>query len=616
MSKENFRTSSTSWVGSFYRHLEHICSEVDDVVRQGTARYVGDRVKTVSENVKKFCSDAVKDLLHDPSKFPAADAEAGPSHHDSVLFDDVYEECPLTIDAEKVPRQSHSHPNYDLKDETEECPPAVDDEQFSCKGDAIHVSDDYAGCESNASSYHLEEEPSTLPIVDVITMSTGVPLCQEEGTLRGDDVEQSIELKGSHSDDAPELEYLGEEKCLASSSSDGSIIQDASFKGYSPLLSNDQEQETMHKTTSTEDSDATSTSPTTQHVTSVPSCEGSILETFPMSLTPFELLKDSATSPTNLFAEGEKCDELVNIDGQVLVTRMEKRCNRDAVDFSDGSSTSLAPVTCVISRECEAPDVDLAFASADFLRMPKVLPANLVIRGECCELDHLVEHKFPAELEEMSDGDFNNVFDDSSGLSCSQRALSVTSCESITDAESACSVNADLPKLSGNDESSPVNLPQKEEENCFGIAYMKESYAYFPISLDSADVSPSGSSSTEPCGEMDDQSMKTEDPKMQISKLPKKIRFNGLGLLGANTIHYALRRREKNLGFYKKKLQHALTSRKRTEKEYRQLAIWYGDIEADLDELTDLSLLQSVATIPVSNDSATKSMQDSEWELV
>ncbi|GAB2257981.1 hypothetical protein Droror1_Dr00014141 [Drosera rotundifolia] len=117
-------------------------------------------------------------------------------------------------------------------------------------------------------------------------------------------------------------------------------------------------------------------------------------------------------------------------------------------------------------------------------------------------------------------------------------------------------------------------------------------------------------------GEMDDQSIKIEDPKMQTSELPKKIRFNGLRLLGANTIHHALRRGAKNLGFYKKKLQHALTSRKRTEKEYKQLAIWYGDIEVDLDELTDLSLLLSVATIPVSNDSAVENTQGSEWEHV
>uniref|UniRef100_A0A5B7B857 Uncharacterized protein n=1 Tax=Davidia involucrata TaxID=16924 RepID=A0A5B7B857_DAVIN len=49
--------------GNIYQKFEAMCQEVDDFVSQDTVKYVENQVQTVGENVKKFCSDVVQDLL-------------------------------------------------------------------------------------------------------------------------------------------------------------------------------------------------------------------------------------------------------------------------------------------------------------------------------------------------------------------------------------------------------------------------------------------------------------------------------------------------------------------------------------------------------------------------
>lgn len=52
-------------------------------------------------------------------------------------------------------------------------------------------------------------------------------------------------------------------------------------------------------------------------------------------------------------------------------------------------------------------------------------------------------------------------------------------------------------------------------------------------------------------------------------------------------------------------IQDAFMSRKRLTKEYKQLAIWYGDIDKELCKSKNLSRKQPVQDLP-----------DSEWELL
>ncbi|VVA91700.1 unnamed protein product [Arabis nemorensis] len=79
---------------------------------------------------------------------------------------------------------------------------------------------------------------------------------------------------------------------------------------------------------------------------------------------------------------------------------------------------------------------------------------------------------------------------------------------------------------------------------------------------------------------------------------------------------YAARDRTRQLRSFKRKIMDALTSKRRREKEYEQLAIWFGD--ADMG--CDLMNTKEHATIPLDSKSSQSNLpfasEDSEWELL
>lgn len=79
---------------------------------------------------------------------------------------------------------------------------------------------------------------------------------------------------------------------------------------------------------------------------------------------------------------------------------------------------------------------------------------------------------------------------------------------------------------------------------------------------------------------------------------------------------YAARDRSRQLRSFKGKIMDALTSKRRREKEYEQLAIWFGDAEMGCDvmntkkhETTSLNPKSSESNVPFASE-------DSEWELL
>lgn len=67
---------------------------------------------------------------------------------------------------------------------------------------------------------------------------------------------------------------------------------------------------------------------------------------------------------------------------------------------------------------------------------------------------------------------------------------------------------------------------------------------------------------------------------------------------------------------HQRKIMDVLTSKRRREKEYEQLAIWFGD--ADMG--CDLMNTKEHATIPLDSKSSQSNLpfalEDSEWELL
>ncbi|XP_020224508.1 uncharacterized protein LOC109806497 isoform X2 [Cajanus cajan] len=56
-----------NWVGNIYQKFEAVCQEVDDIVSQDAVKYLENHVQNVGDNVKKFYSGVVNDLLPFPT---------------------------------------------------------------------------------------------------------------------------------------------------------------------------------------------------------------------------------------------------------------------------------------------------------------------------------------------------------------------------------------------------------------------------------------------------------------------------------------------------------------------------------------------------------------------
>ncbi|CAD5318661.1 unnamed protein product [Arabidopsis thaliana] len=79
---------------------------------------------------------------------------------------------------------------------------------------------------------------------------------------------------------------------------------------------------------------------------------------------------------------------------------------------------------------------------------------------------------------------------------------------------------------------------------------------------------------------------------------------------------YAMRDRTKQLRSFKRKIMDAIKSKRRREKEYEQLAIWFGDADMGCDLVdnkehatTSIDSKSSQSNVPVVSE-------DSEWELL
>ncbi|KAL2326787.1 hypothetical protein Fmac_020214 [Flemingia macrophylla] len=56
-----------NWVGNIYQKFEAVCQEVDDIVGQDAVKYLENHVHNVGDNVKKFYSGVVNELLPFPT---------------------------------------------------------------------------------------------------------------------------------------------------------------------------------------------------------------------------------------------------------------------------------------------------------------------------------------------------------------------------------------------------------------------------------------------------------------------------------------------------------------------------------------------------------------------
>ncbi|KFK42315.1 hypothetical protein AALP_AA2G240000, partial [Arabis alpina] len=79
---------------------------------------------------------------------------------------------------------------------------------------------------------------------------------------------------------------------------------------------------------------------------------------------------------------------------------------------------------------------------------------------------------------------------------------------------------------------------------------------------------------------------------------------------------YAARVRTRQLRSFKRKIMDALTSKRRREKEYEQLAIWFGDADMGCDLINTKQHARTSLDSKSSHSNVPFATEDSEWELL
>lgn len=115
----------------------------------------------------------------------------------------------------------------------------------------------------------------------------------------------------------------------------------------------------------------------------------------------------------------------------------------------------------------------------------------------------------------------------------------------------------------------------------------------------------------------DSSTIDVANPSLETIDLSDKVRLDeSWGFIVEDNPVYAFSFRARKHRSYKKLLQDAFASRKRLTKEYKQLAIWYGDIDIEFSPHLQQNTLPSSSTTSLELKKSQTGDCDSEWELL
>ncbi|KAL3849270.1 hypothetical protein ACJIZ3_011152 [Penstemon smallii] len=159
--------------------------------------------------------------------------------------------------------------------------------------------------------------------------------------------------------------------------------------------------------------------------------------------------------------------------------------------------------------------------------------------------------------------------------------------------------------MESNDNNSSVShgsVSAVGSSNCEHELFHEDAQSKF-------EISPSQTDNSHESG------VSVADLDMETVDLSTNVRHDERDLvLNCNLVHSASYRR-KNFSYYKHLIHDAFASRKRLSKEYKHLAILYGDIDMESRQQFEPSSLCSSTSTSV-NAPRTDEMSESEWELL
>ncbi|GMJ13853.1 hypothetical protein HRI_005054500 [Hibiscus trionum] len=557
----DFKFKGIGWVGGIFQKFETLCHEMDNIVNQDTVKYVENQAQCVGKSMKRFYSDVVLPRKHEGQ---------GVALNRSTTFDTSLESLASIQDdhISTVCNLSHVEP---------------------VAFDAIEKQLDHASNELCPSV--LLSIPTSVDALD--GAESGIIFQQSDFTKTTSSVvsiqENSINEKASGSD-VPDLISPREEESFGESFANKFI--DCTEKISSGVV------DEVSLTMLVHDMEIQS-----------PKKENRISHNITVDVVNRQLERafgelcriDPPVNPNSLDSHLEK-QYVTSEEAAKVLNDTKPEVNLEEYSTMEKPSVSkLLGLVTPFEKESRGASLLSTFSDSNDKEMSfeaEVSPATSVQdvrKPSASDVSELIslgeEESFGASL-------VNEIVD------CDDKNLSMVH----TDVSSATSAQGDQNAREIKDECAYRTV--NSSKSLTGISGNKNLH----VGGESAQLQVSSSSNI---GPVDDSIDDINISSMETIELYDEVKLEDSFVIPDSTALYAGTRIMNKHKSYKKRIQDALTSRKRLTKEYEQLAIWFGD--ADMGSVHDnfqtLRPSSSTATSDPKN-TQTEIVCDSDWELL
>ncbi|KAK6946647.1 hypothetical protein RJ641_000120 [Dillenia turbinata] len=552
----DLKIKGISWVGNIYQKFEAMCHEVD-FVSQDKIKYVENQVHTVGESMKKACSNVMQDFLSSSSVDSGENKAQALSPAKSI---DSAMEIKLTTANEKLclgmvdKLCADAILNPDLKSVEVLSSPCISDTTESRRG-SINV--ESSVIESIAENNCKSGEAS---------LTTSIHEASSESTKE----ESSMEV--------------------LSSSNTSEIIDMGKSEGSGAFLLNVRFNDNVERDYN---SSERSILPSGYEGKLSPTREKSIKEEATSSIMPMT----SCDCNNDLLPLSESVnDDCLTIHESVGVSPASSSCQvSESTEKMDGSNYSITSVDNNFSDGTNA----LLFCESASKVPNESKEEEMGYSASCSSISMGSCNLLEADLANSAQE--KNKLGTVPASSCC--LLSRESKGFVTDtAASALLFEEVSPEFVTR--SSGFSYKQLIKSNEFGCCTSSHEIGLF-TSIKRCDASAAFA------GQLEDTTDVIGTNCMETIELNDEVKLDESCVV-VDSCALTLSRRVRHPRSYKKIIQDAFASKRRLAKEYEQLAIWYGDIDAEFGQQR---VQKTLSCFPV-NSSSKNDPNDSDWELL
>ncbi|XP_022753347.1 uncharacterized protein LOC111301720 isoform X3 [Durio zibethinus] len=572
------------WVGGIYQKFETLCHEVDNIVNQDTVKYVENQAQSVGKSMKRFYSDVIHDILP-----PLKHEGQGVALKESATID-TYVKSKAAIEEDHIDtvgRLSNVEPVADVPFEKQL--DHASKELLSVQLSTPTSVDAFEGAESDIMS---------VQVTDVLENTSSDVSIEENAITEKISASEVLELI-SPSEEESFGASLASEFIDSNNKNSFGFVDEVSLT----MSVHDMEFQSHQK-------------------------EGTVSNNIAVDVVKKQY--DCA------FRELCLVDQLGNPNSVHSLLGTEYVPSKQVADALKDAKPAVNIEENVMMEKPLASEMPELISPAEKESIGAILLSEDI---DCNDKEPCwVESKVSSatSVHDVTKPSGSDVLSDASGgITSSKMTSPVILCEENMAKVEVDSSSGSVFKKYYLPENSPEKSPAKallyhDSSPVLSALLSNEKKLKGPVPISSSNALSSESLENEASkivngiesltgisAPIDDSTDDISISSMETIALCDEVKLEDSCVIVDTTALYAVSRIMKKHRSYKKRIQDALTSKKRLAKEYKQLAIWFGDadMESNNDNLQTLRPSSSSTTLECKN-LQTELICDSEWELL